>query len=82
MTDELQFITLADIERQIEQHRDAIRDLCEAGVRTGAASEMSDWQAIRWLREMGYGSELQCQSLVVRVVRENQAARADMSRRE
>lgn len=68
------FIDLPDIERQVEQHQQAIRDLCEVGIRTDAAIKMTGAAAKKWLIARGY-TEREAASLIVRVVQEKREAK-------
>lgn len=65
--------TLADIERQIELHKRAIRDLCEVGIRLDEAARMPGNWAMGWLLKQGYRTDTDARKLIVQVIQEREA---------
>ncbi len=72
--DELLPVTLRDVEKQIEHHERAIRDLCEAAVRLDEVAAMPGAVVKRWLVRRGY-SPAEAVKLIVKVVGDRRAAR-------
>lgn len=68
-------ITLADIERQIALHRQAIKDLCEVGIRLDETKQMPGFSAMKWLLGQGYRSDIDARKLIAQVVQERRADR-------
>jgi hypothetical protein len=72
MNDRIDTITIADIERRIALHEQAIKDLCESGLRLDEAAEWSGVQAMTWLLGHGYRTDRDARALIAQVVRERQ----------
>ncbi len=62
-------ITLADIEKQIAHHQQAIANLREVGIRLDEAAAMPGAEARRWLVSRG-ATDKEATALIVAVIRE------------
>lgn len=67
-------IGLADIEEQIAQHQQAIKDLCEVGIRMDETAAMPGHQIRKWLTSRGV-SDKEATALIVQVINERRQAR-------
>jgi len=67
-------ITLADIERQIAHHQQAIADLRQVGIRLDEASALGGAGARRWLIDRG-ATNYEAQRTILAVLDERRAAR-------
>lgn len=72
-------ITLADIERQIALHKQAIKDLCEVGIRLDEAARMPGGSALKWLLEQGYRTDTDARKLIVQVINERRSVRNELA---
>jgi hypothetical protein len=78
VTTDLTALALADFERRIREHQEAITELRESAARLEEFARLSGSEALAWLTSRGC-SDAEARGLVVAVVRERRAQRARLA---